>query len=88
MPYIKQHFHKTISPLADIVQLSSNSYEELENDFQTKYQNTKAIYHYRDPGSFFGVLNDEFFKRVPKSCRVVAHRMSTPLRRHLTREMY
>lgn len=73
MPYIKDHFFNTISPLADIVQLSSTSHAELEQDFETKYANTKAIYHYRDPGSFFGHLDEEFFKRVPESCKVVSH---------------
>lgn len=73
MPYIKDHFVARVSPLADIVQLSSNSYEELENDFNTKYAGVKAIYHFRDPGSYFGHLKEEFFKRVPSSCKVVCH---------------
>lgn len=74
MPYIKDHFFKTVSPLAEIIQLSSNDYEELESDFKSKYSGVKAIYHYRDPGSYFGHLGEEFFKRVPESCKVVSHR--------------
>lgn len=73
MPYVKEHFFAQVSPLAEIVQLSSVSYEELETDFTTKYSGVKAIYHFRDPGSFFGHLGEDFFKRVPESCKVVCH---------------
>lgn len=73
MPYVKDIFYAKVSPLADIVQLSSNNYDELEEDFKTKYAGVKAIYHSRDPGSYFGDLKEEFFKRVPKSCQVVSH---------------
>lgn len=74
MPYVKDIFYDRVTPLADIVQLSSNSFEELEEDFKTKYAGVKAIYHSRDPGSFFGDLGEEFFKRVPASCKLVSHR--------------
>jgi glyoxylate reductase len=71
---VRDVFFAKVSPLADIVQLSSNSYEELEHDFKTKYAGVKAIYHSRDPGSHFGDLGEEFFKRVPASCKLVSHR--------------
>ena len=74
MPYVKDIFYERVTPLADIVQLSSNSFEELEEDFKTKYAGVRAIYHSRDPGSFFGDLGEEFFKRVPSSCKLVSHR--------------
>jgi hypothetical protein len=73
MPYVKEQFFAQVSPLAEIVQLSSTSYEELETHFTTKYSGVKAIYHFRDPGSFFGHLAEDFFKRVPESCKVVCH---------------
>ena len=76
MPYVRDQFYSKVSPLADIVELSSNSHEELERDFETKYAGVQAIYHSRDPGSFFGNLEAEFFKRVPKTCKVVCHRES------------
>jgi glyoxylate reductase len=75
MPYVREAFFAQVSPLADIVQLSSTSYEELESDFLTKYAGVKAIYHFRDPGSFFGHLGEDFFQRVPESCKVVSHCM-------------
>ena len=74
MPYVKDQFYAQVSPLADIVQLSSANYDELERDMATKYEGVKAIYHYRDPGSYFGYLGEEFFKRLPGSCKVVSHR--------------
>ncbi|WVR06146.1 hypothetical protein IAU60_003176 [Kwoniella sp. DSM 27419] len=74
MPYVKQIFYERVGALADIVELSSNSYDELEQDFKTKYLGVKAIYHLRDPGSYFGHLGEEFFQRVPGSCTVCSHR--------------
>ncbi|OCF32006.1 hypothetical protein I317_06708 [Kwoniella heveanensis CBS 569] len=73
MPYVKDIFYNKVGAFADIVELSSNSYEELEKDFKTKYLGVKAIYHLRDPGSFFGHLGEEFFRRVPSSCTVCSH---------------
>ena len=73
MPYVKKIFYEKVGALADIVELSSNNYEELERDFETKYAGVKAIYHLRDPGSYFGNLTEEFFKRVPESCKVCSH---------------
>ncbi|KAK1921079.1 putative 2-hydroxyacid dehydrogenase [Papiliotrema laurentii] len=73
MPYLKDKFFAEIEPLADIVQFSSQSYDELERDFGKKYKGVKVIYHYRDPGSYFGHLGEEFFQRVPPTCQVVSH---------------
>jgi glyoxylate reductase len=81
MPYVRDEFYAKVSPLADIVELSSANYDELKKDFETKYCGVKAIYHYRDPGSYFGFLGEEFFKSVPESCRVVSHRACLGSRR-------
>ncbi|WVF71069.1 hypothetical protein IAT40_005866 [Kwoniella sp. CBS 6097] len=73
MPYVKQIFYERVGAFADIVELSSDSFEELEEDFRSKYLGVKAIYHLRDPGSYFGHLGEDFFQRVPSSCTVCAH---------------
>jgi hypothetical protein len=77
MPYVKDTFYSKVSPYADIVEVTSNSLEELERDFETKYTGVKAIYRCRAPGSIWGNLGEEFFKRVPASCKVVSHRESS-----------
>ena len=73
MPYLKDKFFAELSPLADIVEFSTETYEELEQDFKTKYDSVKVIYHLRDPGSPFGSLKDDFLKLVPSSCEVICH---------------
>jgi hypothetical protein len=76
MPYVKDIFYDKVAPYADIVEVTSNSFEELEQDFDTKYAGVKAIYRCRAPGSIWGNLGEEFFKRLPYSCKVVSHRES------------
>jgi glyoxylate reductase len=73
MPYVKDIFYAKVQPYADIVEVTSNSFEELEEDFKTEYEGVKAIYRCRAPGTIWGSLGEEFFKRVPSSCRVVSH---------------
>jgi len=73
MPYLKNKFFAELSPLADIVEFSTDSFEELEGDFKTKYAGVKVIYHLRDPGSPFGSLKDDFLRSVPSSCEVICH---------------
>lgn len=65
-----------MSPLADIVECTSTTYEELEQDFKSKYAGTVAIYHFRNPGGPFGYFGEEFFERMPESCKVISHRES------------
>ena len=65
---------KKISPLADIVECTSQDYDELGQDFKNKYAGVQAIYHYRDPGGPFGYLGEDFLRRIPPSCKVISHR--------------
>jgi len=73
MPYVKDTFYAEVEPYADIVEVTSSSFEELEEDFKTKYDGVKAIYRCRAPGTIWGSLGEEFFRRVPSSCKVVSH---------------
>lgn len=77
MPYVKDIFYAKVQPYADIVEVTSTSFEELEEDFEAKYEGVKAIYRCRAPGTIWGSLGEEFFKRVPSSCKVVSHRESS-----------
>jgi len=74
MPYVKDTFYAKVEPYADIVEVTATSFEDLEEDFKTKYAGVKAIYRCRAPGTIWGSLGEEFFKRVPSSCKVVSHR--------------
>lgn len=74
MPYIKETFYATVERYAEIVEMSSSSFDELEQDFETKYKGVEAIYRCRAPGTIWGSLGEEFFKRVPASCKVLSHR--------------
>lgn len=74
MPYVKDTFYAKVEPYADIVEVTATSFEDLEEDFKTKYASVKAIYRCRAPGTIWGSLGEEFFKRVPSSCKVVSHR--------------
>lgn len=76
VPYLKDKFFAELSQLADIEHLSSQTFEELETDFKTKYDRVKVIYHLRDPGSPFGHVTDHFLKLVPESCAAMCHRES------------
>lgn len=74
LPYVKDIFFDKVSPLADIVECTSATYNELEADFKSKYAGTVAIYHFRNPGGPFGYFDEDFFKRLPKSCKLISHR--------------
>jgi hypothetical protein len=74
MPYVKDTFYAKVEPYADIFEVTTSSYDELEADFKIKYDGVKAIYRCRAPGTIWGSLGEEFFKRVPSSCKVVSHR--------------
>jgi glyoxylate reductase len=74
MPYVRDVFFTKVAPFADIVELDSDSFQELEQDFATKYNGVKAIYRCRAPGTVWGSLGEEFFKRVPESCKTLSHR--------------
>jgi len=78
MPYVRDIFYAKVEPFADIVEVTSNSFEELDRDFETKYKGVQAIYRCRAPGTIWGSLGEDFFKRVPSSCKVVSHRESSP----------
>ncbi|WRT67534.1 uncharacterized protein IL334_004506 [Kwoniella shivajii] len=73
MPYVREQFFAEVSPLATIVELSSKSMQEFEEDLKTKYRGLTAIYHYRDPGTYFGYLGEQFFSRLPKTCKTICH---------------
>lgn len=81
MPYIRQQFHARIAPLADIVELTSGTMDELEADMKSKYKGLVAIYHFRDPGSYFGFLGEPFFSTLPDSCKTLCHREVAAARR-------
>jgi hypothetical protein len=74
MPYLKNKFEAEVGPLADIVTFTTKEYNQLEQDFSTIYEGVQVIYHYRNPGSKFGFLGDDFFRAIPKSCQAVCHR--------------
>lgn len=73
MPYVRDTFYAKVEPYADIVEVTSSSFEELARDFETKYKGVKAIYRCRAPGTIWGSLGEEFFQRVPATCKVVSH---------------
>jgi len=74
MPYLKHKFEAEVGPLADIVTFTTKEYDQLEHDFATIYKGVRVIYHYRNPGSKFGFLGDEFFRAIPSSCQAICHR--------------
>jgi hypothetical protein len=76
LPYVKDIFFEKVSLLADIVECTSSTYDELEADFKSRYAGTVAIYHFRNPGGPFGYFGREFFERVPSSCKLISHRAS------------
>ena len=78
MPYLKDKFEAEVGPLADIVTFTTKEYDQLEQDFATIYEGVQVIYHYRNPGSKFGFLGDDFFRAIPKSCQAVCHREQSP----------
>lgn len=73
LTYVKDTFVEKITPLADIVECTSQTYDELAEDFNTRYAGVQVIYHYRNPGGAFGYFGEDFLRRVPPSCKVITH---------------